>query len=259
MKRFRHPTSAAPSTNLIRRQKQASAKFTLIELLVVIAIIAILAGLLLPALQKAREAAKKSSCINNLKQFGSAITMYSNDFEQYVPMSRARNWAVGNSAANGFMACWVTQLSPYLQGPSEEQFSDDDVKLPKVYICPSNKEEIFNTPGYDVTNYAYNGYCGDLPEYYSARRDQNFRPRKMGKCTYPTRTVLMIDGKPKSNGSGGPRFVFYQAIKRFNWLSYIHTGSCTHLYADGHTGMMKLQQEPENCATFYALLNNAWR
>lgn len=59
--------------------------FTLIELLVVIAIIAILASLLLPALKAAKETAMSAECLNNLKQYGTGVYMYSQDFEGYIP------------------------------------------------------------------------------------------------------------------------------------------------------------------------------
>jgi prepilin-type N-terminal cleavage/methylation domain-containing protein/prepilin-type processing-associated H-X9-DG protein len=111
--------------------------FTLIELLVVIAIIAILAAILLPVFATARERARMSSCINNLKQLGLACRQYTMDYDGYYPMEAANDHSITDLTS----ACVYTDIMPY-------------IKTVGVWKCPDSA----TGPG-GVVGYFFNGNC----------------------------------------------------------------------------------------------------
>src|SRR5947208_15595614 len=104
-------------SNLTSRQG-----FTLIELLVVIAIIAILAAILFPVFAQAREKARQTGCLSNLKQIGTGLMMYTQDYDEAYPC----NWYGGlwDTLPNGKQYKWMDAVYPY-------------VKNEQVFSCPS--------------------------------------------------------------------------------------------------------------------------
>jgi prepilin-type N-terminal cleavage/methylation domain-containing protein/prepilin-type processing-associated H-X9-DG protein len=103
--------------------------FTLIELLVVIAIIAILAAILFPVFAQAREAARKTSCVSNMKQIGLGLLMYAGDYDETLP------WAASNITTSDNFA-WYQNIEPYIKS-GITRLPDGSFKQVPFYTCPS--------------------------------------------------------------------------------------------------------------------------
>lgn len=139
----------------MKRRKKAA--FTLVELLVVIAVIAILAGLLLPALSKAKEKAYRICCVNNLKEWGQAMSMYTDDNNDFYPASRdllyaatadnnpvwSEMYADATASPAIGLSDWFNALPPYVSSPPLWQYGANNISnnvftyAKSIYICPT--------------------------------------------------------------------------------------------------------------------------
>jgi prepilin-type N-terminal cleavage/methylation domain-containing protein/prepilin-type processing-associated H-X9-DG protein len=206
------------------KQRRVSG-FTLIELLVVIAIIAILAAILFPVFAQARESARKTSCLSNMKQLGTATMMYVQDYDGAYPLAWYERPQYG----------FDTVLFPY-------------IKNYQVYECPSNK----------VTARIWSGYTklgvGPIPGSYALNGDLTARNGTGGQragltesaVQNPAETIFITEiwdtrGKAKQ----GPEHEIFTQNKNavcdripFN----IHQGGSNFTFCDGHAKWQRVEQ-----------------
>ncbi len=204
-----------------------SKAFTLIELLVVIAIIAILAALLLPALGRAKQRAKATHCLGNLKQLGLAGLMYSGDFDDRLPASAHMT---GNIS-------WVASLAPYL---SAKISATSLGTATNTYLCPVEKPGSGRLYSYAVNDFLLNMVTLPANPNPIARRTQVPSAADTVWMAESSEILLNEDhfhfAGRAVDGAGYTPDIFTTQV-----MVQRHLGTAMYLFLDGHVLGIKWQ------------------
>jgi prepilin-type N-terminal cleavage/methylation domain-containing protein/prepilin-type processing-associated H-X9-DG protein len=190
--------------------------FTLIELLVVIAIIAILAAILFPVFAKAREKARQTSCLSNVRQLCTAILSYAQDYDETLPFCMIYCGSLTDQMTGWTRGYWgyPNEIAPY-------------VKNWQIFLCPSRKN--------DKPGYAYAVDCG----YWGGGGSGSwYTGQSLGVAAYPAATVLLCDHFEIYSNGAGYDFHFAWYLNDYGlsqgWGPTIHNGGFNIGFLDGH-------------------------
>ena len=205
----------------LRRRPASSVRsgFTLVELLVVLAVIALLAALLLPTLSKAKESARTTQCLNQMRQLGLAVRLYVDENGDAFPRSEH------SAFANGQLP-WERSLAPLL-GSSTTAWTN---LLTGLYHCPSEKR---------TTPWSYG-----LNVYYELGPDDDYtgKPRTWRRLTQvprPSAAILFAENNSSADHLM-PEFWYSQA-DAVDLASTRHKGRANYTFADGHASLLLLK------------------
>jgi prepilin-type N-terminal cleavage/methylation domain-containing protein/prepilin-type processing-associated H-X9-DG protein len=193
-----------------RFARELRKAFTLIELLVVIAIIAILAALLLPSLARAKQGAKTTGCLSNLRQWGQATHLYATDNEDLLPQDGAPN--PGNNATN---VGWYIDLPKAMELPRYHNMpwrTNAAVEPGNVvWVCPSNRRR---SNGNNLFHYCLNENVNGIGSGNQVR---------LSSLQNPSATVWLFDSK-NLPAVGTPNFIH----------TNLHSQGANILFLDSH-------------------------
>ncbi len=211
--------------------------FTLIELLIVIAIIAILAGMLLPALNAAREKARAIKCAGNLKQYGMAIAMYAHTYQDYLLIQNPVNHKIGTIG-------YIYQWGGYIQTELMPKMRETDWKAGRsINSCPSrNKNYGAALTGYEqeAISYAHN----TLALGAQAQGANPDATHKMSRLKQPAFYVGFCDSEVWCIGSSGVLAKGrWNGSKEYDYVSFRHGNRSNAVFIDGHAAPLSALRE----------------